>query len=92
MLGETWLSLICVAWVRQIQLSARAETAGDFSASDALFALDADHLRLLDNAYFLAGCEVHKSADGVGKFAVGIWNASWIVGDEETKLEFRVMV
>jgi len=49
-------------------------------------------LRLLDDAYFLAGCEVHKSADGVGKFAVGVWNASWIVGDEETKLEFRVMV
>ena len=92
MLSKAWLSLIGIAWIRQIQLSARTETAGDLGASDALFALDADHLRLLDDAYFLTRCEVHKSADSVGKFTVGVWNASWVVGDEETKLEFWVMV
>ena len=92
MLRETWLSLIGIAWIRQVQLSARSETAGNLGTSDALFALDADHLRLLDDAHFLAGCEVHKSADSVGELAVGVWNTSWVVGDEETKLEFWVMV
>lgn len=81
MLSKTWLSLIGIAWIRQVQLAACTETAGDLGTSDALFALDTDHLRLLDDAYFLTGCEVHKSADSAGEFAVGVWDTSRVVCD-----------
>lgn len=44
------------------------------------FALDTDHLTVLDDTYLVAS-EVHQDADAGGKFALRVWDASGIVGD-----------
>jgi hypothetical protein len=35
---------------------------------------------------------MHKGADAAGKSSVGVWDASWVVGNEKAELEFGVVV
>jgi hypothetical protein len=35
---------------------------------------------------------MNKGANTAGKSSVGVWDASWVVGDEKTKLELWVVV
>lgn len=92
MLSKSRLSLILIARISKIKLSASAETTSNLGASHTLLALNAYHLRLLDNADFFTGGKMHKSANTVGKSAVGVRNSSWIIGDEKAELKFWVIV
>jgi hypothetical protein len=47
---------------------------------------------LLDDAYFLAGSQMHESADAAGKFSIRVWDASWVVSNEKAELELWVVI
>jgi hypothetical protein len=91
-LRKPGLGVVSVARVRELQLAPRAHAALDPLPLGASLALDADHLGLLDDANLGTGGEVHENADAAGEAALGVWDGGWVVGDQETELEFRVVV
>lgn len=92
MLRKPRLRLIRVTRERKLQLPTRPQAPLDLARLGTLLALDADHLRPLDDVERGAFGEVHEDLDGAGEAALGVGDGGWVVGDEEAHLELGVVV